>query len=352
MWQNANGAFVISWSQVELDGSVHSTPQQLREGCSLRWRGDYMRLDGPSGVLPLGDPIGFGDVRERAARKVQHHLDRAAQAGSEGGEDDPLLDHGFTVTDGTHEWRVALIDAGDGAGPLCLFDRHPPVSGKPLWVVRTDCDTGPRYVRAGMPRGVICFTPGTMIQTGDGAIPVELLTEGDMIQTKDNGLQPVVWMGMRSLSGARLRVSPELAPIRLRAGALNDEIPDEELVVSPDHRIVLRGPRARALFSSDEVLVAARDLVNDRSITVDRGHAQVTYIHLALPQHEVIFANKVETESFHPLSAGLDSLDDDDRARLLGELPDLAQGEWHYGDYARRMLTRAETVIMRGDAGL
>lgn len=353
MWQNASGAFVISWSQVELDGAVQSSPSELREGSSFRWHGDYLRLDGPAGVLPLGEPLGFGEIRGRAARKVQNHLERVfARSTTADAGDDPLMDCGFTLTDGTHEWRVALVDGDDARDQLCLFDQHPPISGKPLWVVRCDCDAGPRYVRGGLPRGVICFTPGTMIKTAEGDLPVELLTEGDLIQTKDNGLQPLVWTGNRVLSGARMRAAPELAPVRIRAGALSIDIPDQELLVSPDHRIVLRGPRAQALFSCDEVLVAARDLVNDRSITIERGHAQLTYIHLALPQHEVIFANQVETESFHPMSAGLDSLGDDDRARLLGELPDLAQGEWAYGDYARRMLTRAETVIMRGDAGL
>ena len=159
--------------------------------------------------------------------------------------------------------------------------------------------------------GVICFTPGTMILTDDGARPVESLTEGSHIQTKDNGCQEVIWVGRRRISGARLHAMPHLAPVRLREGALDKGVPDAGLLVSPDHRLVLRGARARALFNTDEVLVAARDLVNDSTIHRDRTLREVTYIHLLLPNHEIVFANAVETDSFHPASVALDMIDAD-----------------------------------------
>ena len=86
-------------------------------------------------------------------------------------------------------------------------------------------------------------------------------------------------------------------------------MPDAGLLVSPDRQIVLRGSRAQTLYNAEEVLVTARDLINDHSIIRDHGQREVTYIHMMLPKHEVVFANGVATESFHPASAELTMMD-------------------------------------------
>ena len=154
------------------------------------------------------------------------------------------------------------------------------------------------------------------------------------------------WIGRRRMTGARLYVMPYLRPIRIRAGAFGVERPDQELLVSPDHRLLLRGDAARALFNTSEVLVAARDLVNGHSVNVDMGLREVSYIHILLPDHHVIRANGVETESFHPASAHFDALEDSDRRRLAAVRPDVMDDPAEYGDYARRVLSRPEAAIL------
>lgn len=342
MWQNAFGAFVIPWSQVTLDGCPRAGVDRMAVGCSWRWSGEFLRVDGPNGVLPLPRPIRDGNRDNRA------QMD--ANGGMTDDGDDPLWGDWFVVTDGRAEWTVLLIHVPGRLEPLCMFEGLPPSRDTALWVVRLNA--GARTAPNTPAQGVVCFTPGTMIRTADGAIPVEQIQEGQLIQTKDNGLQPVIWIGMRHVSGARMRAMPDLAPVRIGAGALGTDVPDSAVLVSPDHRIVLSGPRAQALFSCDEVLVAARDLRDDRSVMVEYGLPEVQYIHLALPQHDIVFANAVATESFHPSSAGLHSLDPLDRDRLLGLIPDLTDGEDRFGAYARRLLTPFEVAVLRGDAGL
>ena len=149
-----------------------------------------------------------------------------------------------------------------------------------LWVVshRLEAEAGHAPGEGG---GVICFTPGTQILTPDGLRPGRGAARGR--PRPDQGRRPgrdPLAREPGALSGARLHVMPHLAPIRLREGALDRGVPDAGLLVSPDHRLVLRGARARALFGQDEVLVAARDLVNDRTVLVERGLREVTYIHL------------------------------------------------------------------------
>jgi hypothetical protein len=102
--------------------------------------------------------------------------------------------------------------------------------------------------------------------------------------------------------------------------------------------------------NTDEVLVTARDLMNDRSIYVDRSMREVHYIHMLLPSHEVMFANGVESESSHPASAGLEHFDDMDRKRLFSQVPEIAEDGNSYGAYARRVVSSSEAAILSHDA--
>jgi len=198
--------------------------------------------------------------------------------------------------------------------------------------------------------GVICFTPGTRISTPEGPRLIESLRPGDRILTKDNGPQEVLWHGQRKLTGARLYAMPHLRPIRFRAGALGIGRPDEDLLVSPQHRMLVQGAAARALFNAEEVLVAAEDLVNDRTVSVDARLREVTYVHILLEAHQIVWANGLETESFHPSATSLETIEPGQRAALFDVLPELAQNPQVYGAFARRNLSASEAAILRYDA--
>ena len=346
------GTFVISWSQTEIDGLDAAPVQSLKVGAAWAWRGDSLRVDGPNDVLRLDQADEAGDLRRRAARMV-HRLVGTALDGTvpphrtfASDRDTPLMDNSFTATDGAQSYLVTVIEVGQGSQPLLMFLDALPPRNTDLWVVSHTLNTAAADRAAQYSSGVICFTPGTMIRTADGARLIEHLREDDLIQTKDNGLQPVRWIGSRRMSGARLFAMPQLRPVRFRANALGAARPDADLLVSPSHRMLVKGPVAHALFNTDEVLVTARDLVNGRSVTIDAHAREVTYIHLLLDFHEVLWANGVETESFHPASAALETLDATDRARLLDQFPQIAFDPHTYGGYARRNLSMSEAAIL------
>jgi hypothetical protein len=344
------GTFVISWTQTEVDGLSRPPRGALGIGASWRWHGEAVRIDGPGELLSLGLAEGEAEFRARAARRV-NKLVGLAKFGRGGGSSvavDPAPPHacGFDVTDGFGLYSVTLIEVGGGTGPLLVFNDQMPPADTDLWVVRTALESAEINRVTDQPTGVICFTPGTRIRTGRGAVLVEDIAEGDRVQTKDNGLQEVLWKGEKRISGARLYAMPELRPIRLRAGALGVDRPEDDLIVSPSHRMLVKGAKARALFNSDEVLVRARDLVDDRFVLRDLTLPAVTYVHLLLPRHEVVFANGLETESFHPAGEALDSVEARSRARLIDIMPGLDRDPLSYGDHARRVLSRAEAAIM------
>ena len=346
------GTFVISWSQTEIDGLDAAPVQSLSVGAAWAWRGDAVRVDGPSDVLRLDEADGTENLRKRAARMV-HRLvgaalerDLSGRSLDKGDENSPLMDNSFVVTDGGKSYSVTLIEVGGGSQPLLMFLNEMPPRNCDLWIVHhtlgttRPTDVGPQQ------SGVICFTPGTRIQTDTGVRMIEDLCEGDFVQTKDNGLQPLRWIGKRRMSGARLFAMPRLRPIRISGGALGLDQPDADLLVSPEHRMLIKGAAAQSLFNTSEVLVAAKDLINGKTITVDTPVREITYIHVLLDQHQIVWANGLETESFHPASAALATLELSDRLRLLAGYPELEYDPHTYGSFARRTLSPSEAAIL------
>ena len=347
------GTFVISWSQTEVDGAEVADISALAVGSTWSWHGDAVRVDGPNSVLRLERTDDDAQLRKRATHMVRRLVGAALTHQSDlNAVDvaDPLLDSHFIVTDGQDSYTVTVVETGSTTRPLLMFLDAIPPKGRDLWIVHqaTSARTARRLsTQAG---GVICFTPGTRISTPEGPRLIEELAEGDKVMTRDSGPQAVMWIGKRRMTGARMFVMPELRPIRFRPGALGIDRPDQELLVSPEHRMLVRGAVARDLFNTPEVLVPARELVNGSTVFMDLRVAQVDYIHLLLPAHQVIWANGVEAESFHPASASLAALSDGDRARLLDLLPDAALDPHSYGGYARRNLTRSEAAILMHEA--
>lgn len=290
-------------------------------------------------------------MRRRAARMV-HRLVGAAVDNTplpdlDSDDTQVMADNSFVVTDGAKSYTVTVIEARQGGTPLLMFIDDIPPRDTDLWVMHHTLNTARGDGMGAGAGGVICFTPGTWIDTPDGARPIEALREGDQVWTKDNGPQEIQWVGSRPMTGARLFAMPRLRPVRIATGALGVERPDQELLVSPDHRMLVEGAVARDLFNVDEVLVAAKDLINGTTITVDLQAREVTYIHLLLPSHQVLRANGVETESFHPANTALSTLAVPDRTRLLDRLPDLEFDPHTYGAYARRNLNASEAALLR-----
>lgn len=347
------GTFVIPWTQIAVDGIMSPPLTELRPGMGWLWTGDATRVDGPESVLSLGTAEGETALRNSARLNVRRMFGKnIATVDNDASDDDrPLFRNVFTITNGRTLWTVTLIGRGAGRLPLLMFHDAIPPKDTVLWVVKVSISAAQIAAPDTHPGGVICFTPGTDILTPNGPRDIASLMEGDTVQTQDNGPAEILWIGRRIVSGARMAADTSLRPIRLREGALDRDVPDTGLLVSPDHRIVLRGARARTLFNADEVLVTARDLINDHTVTRAHGLSHVTYIHMLLGQHEIVFANNVPTESFHPASASLGSLRPAEQARLLRRVPQTKGNPLAYGAYARRLLTDSDAAILQADGG-
>lgn len=144
-----------------------------------------------------------------------------------------------------------------------------------------------------------CFAKGTRIRSAQGDVLVEMLAEGTEVLTADRGLQPLRWIGSRKLSAADLQARPELRPIRISAGALGKGTPFRDLIVSPQHRILVRSQIAMKMFGALEVLVAAKQLLQVDGIDIAHDLTEVEYFHFLFDHHEVVLSEGAETESLY-----------------------------------------------------
>ncbi|MEZ5911032.1 MAG: Hint domain-containing protein [Paracoccaceae bacterium] len=169
--------------------------------------------------------------------------------------------------------------------------------------------------------GPPCFVEGTRLATPDGERAVEELRVGDRVLTRDNGPQPIRWIGSAEVPG-----TGRFAPVRIAAGSLGNR---RDLWVSPQHRMLVSGWRAELMAGEAEVLVAAKDLVDGVRIT-RAPRPSVCYWHLLFDRHELVLAEGAVSESFFP---GDEILRRDDRiaaeiAALFPELSEKAAGHW------------------------
>ena len=180
-----------------------------------------------------------------------------------------------------------------------------------------------------------CFTRDTKILCERGEVVVQDLREGDLVVTRNTGLQPIRWVGGQKTSGRAAQ-----APIRFKAGALGNE---SDIVVSPMHRMLVSGPRAEVLFGAPSFLAYATDLCDgDRIYAEPVEH--VEYFHILFDDHQIISAHGCWSESFAPHREAVDAFSAQGREEILRLFPQL-DADWQD---ALPTLSSAEAAILFG----
>lgn len=180
-----------------------------------------------------------------------------------------------------------------------------------------------------------------MIATHRGEVPVEALSAGDKVITRDNGIQTLRWIGKTQMNLQDFQMEPHLLPVFIRQGALGKGLPERDMMVSPNHRILVANERTSIRFADREVLVAAKHLVSMGVHTVQSSGT--TYIHFMCDRHEVVLSNGAWTESFQPDDHSMKSLGNAQRLEIHEIFPELktAEGRAAFGS-ARHTLSAAE----------
>jgi autotransporter passenger strand-loop-strand repeat protein len=220
-----------------------------------------------------------------------------------------VLDSGtdiLTVTEGSTTYTQQL--AGDYSGEYFRLD--------------TD-NLGGTFVT--LEEGTPCYCRGTLILTDTGEVPVEDLRIGDRLMTHWGAARPIRWIGTRSYAGRFAAGNKNVLPVRIAAGALDENVPKRDLFVSPLHAMFLDG-----------MLIPAHALVNGTSIVQATQIEQVEYFHLELDFHDVIVAEGALSESF---------VDDDSR----GMFQNAADHRRLYPDAGRKPAEYCAPIVEDGE---
>ena len=250
---------------------------------------DAIRLEDQADVGSI--EAGLGDDTIRIGRDTQvDHINGGY------GFDKLEIDGPYRV-----EWGADGPDSGEG--DIIFLDSNGDPTGKVIPFKKIEMIT--------------CFTPGTKIIAQRGHVLIENLKVGDKVWTMDAGLQPIRWIGKTTV-----QATGDMAPVRIAKGVLNN---GHDLLVSPQHRMMLSDWRVSLYTAEDEALVPAVGLVNDTTITRAAG-GFVTYIHLCFDDHQIVMAEGVPSESFLPAAQALKGVSAAANAELLRLFPELEDG--------------------------
>lgn len=183
----------------------------------------------------------------------------------------------------------------------------------------------------------VCFTPGMRLDTPRGSVAVEDLRPGHRVMTQDNGAQEILWIGQNTVAGLG-----NAAPVVIAPGALGNNRP---LILSQQHRVLVRSIQAAVYFDQPEVWVPARSLVNGGSIRI-RQQPHVTYYHVLLKRHEVLTCDGVGVESLYLGDVARRALCPKDRHEVSQFFPALASPGFRPLPCARMTLKRAEAEFL------
>jgi hypothetical protein len=171
-----------------------------------------------------------------------------------------------------------------------------------------------------------CFMAGTAVRTPAGDVAVETLKTGDLVTLSDGRIAPVSWLGVQTVS--MVFADPlRILPIRVKAGALGAGLPQRDLLLSPDHALLVDG-----------ILAQAGALVNGVSIVREtQVPAVFTYYHVEVADHSLILAENVPAETF------VDNVDRmafdnwEEHQNLYGDAPSIAEMDYPRAKSARQV---------------
>ncbi len=220
---------------------------------------------------------------------------------------------------------ITLVNVGGATGPASFS----------YTISDTDGNTDSAFVS--FDAQPICFVEGMRIATPHGQRLIEDIVPGDRVLTRDHGVQTVRWHGIRTLAGG-----PKVNPIEIAPGKFGNDRP---LLLSPQHRILVGDMRTQLYFGEEEVLIAAKHLVDGHLVRI-REVAEVTYHHILFDQHEIVFSEGVPTESFHPGHYSLPGLDSRSRQELFELFPQLRSDPVGFGPSARMSVKAAMAGVL------
>lgn len=190
------------------------------------------------------------------------------------------------------------------------------------------------------------FARGTLITTKNGLVAIEDLRPGELIKTKDDGFQPLGWVG-----SCLLRPMDDTAeierPVRFKTDVLGYGRPMQDLIVSQHFRMLLNHPTCVSLFGWQEMLAPAAEMVNGDTILPIYATEEILFFNVMFDKHQIIEVNGIETESYHLGDISHAGYLPEKRLHLRKMLPHLEGDYKGFGKPVRPYLKAFEAAMLR-----
>jgi hypothetical protein len=188
-----------------------------------------------------------------------------------------------------------------------------------------------------------CFTPETSLLTDRGPRRIADFAVGDRVATRDNGLRPILWIGHCRFDWRALGLNPLLRPVRIAAGALGGGLPERDMTISPNHRILFTARTADG--GREEAFVPARDLLQRPGVSVAQV-AAVTYVQILFDRHEALMSDGLWSESFQPQDRSIAALGPEAAAEVQAVLGMSQSGKRPTYEAARKSAAEASVATL------
>ncbi|MBM2292903.1 Hint domain-containing protein [Sulfitobacter pseudonitzschiae] len=152
---------------------------------------------------------------------------------------------------------------------------------KPKTVGRVESGQAPQLRAEILHVGLVA---GTILLTSDGEIPVEYLSAGDRIISRNAGL-----VTLKAVSTTRITS----AAVAIAAGSLGQKRPETNVILPAAQQVLVRDWRAKALAGATQAVLPAGCLIDGEFIT-DLGVRTMTLIQLGFDAPHVVYADGME----------------------------------------------------------
>lgn len=215
--------------------------------------------------------------------------------------------------------QLAVIQDTTGNTFLIVLDTQPELASQGIDSITFTSVSGSNYSGVGQfnadDHSFVCLTSGALVETPGGRVRADRLRVGDLVTTLDNGPQPILWIA-KHRQVFKERPHPG-QPVVLRKEAMGKGLPCRDLMLSPNHRVLVRTSPGFALHDPLGALAPVKALTRMKGVAQLKGRRAITYFSFLLPRHEVMVANGIAVESLYPGPEAFGALGGEERAQWL-----------------------------------
>ena len=141
---------------------------------------------------------------------------------------------------------------------------------------------------------------GTIMATEEGPIAVEDLVPGMRIETRDDGFQPLMWIGTITIAQQLPLAHMPARLFRIPVDSFGPSRPMPDLMLAPHARLLHRSSKLQEVVQNDAALTPITAFEDGYSVIRVAPASPENVYHLAFRDHHILRANGLEIESFHP----------------------------------------------------